>query len=100
MPRNNRPRGSKRNSSEDEPQDLDHVRYGVKKTVVKNGVEFTVQTHTGRTAEEGKKWICPHCNLTFGAGVSHIVAWESEGSTDKRRHFHTNCWEKFQGRLF
>ncbi|MBU6144287.1 MAG: hypothetical protein KGQ56_02320 [Acidobacteria bacterium] len=99
MPRNNRPKKAKR-SSEDEPSDLEHVRSGIARTEIKNGIEFTVQTTSGRTAEQTKRWICPFCNQSFGPGISHIVAWETDGGTDKRRHFHTNCWAKFQGRLF
>lgn len=98
MPRNNRPKNSKR-SEDDEAMDLERVRSGIARTEIKNGIEFTVQTTAGRNAEETKRWICPFCNVSFGPGVSHVVAWESATGTHQRRHFHNECWKKFQGRL-
>lgn len=100
MPRNNKPRGYQRDDGDDEPMDIARLRDGIKKTVFKNGVEFFVQTASGKNAEETKRWICPYCNLSFGPGVSHVVAWESDLGPEKRRHFHNVCWQKFQGRLF
>ena len=98
MPRSNRPKNSKRNNEEDS-LDLERVRSGIARTEIKNGIEFTVQTTTGRAAEEGKSWKCPYCQISFGPGIAHIVAWETAGGTNDRRHFHTACWTKFQGRL-
>jgi len=101
MPRNNRPKGFRKgDDDDDEPMDIARLRDGIKKTVYKNGVEFSVQTTSGKTAEETKRWICPFCSLSFGPGISHIVAWESAEGPSKRRHFHNVCWQKFQGRLF
>jgi len=100
MGRNNKPKGFKRATDEDEPIDVIRLRDGIKKTVIKNGIEFSVQTTSGKTAEESKQWICPFCSISFGPGVSHLVAWESAYGPEKRRHFHIACWQKFQGRLF
>jgi hypothetical protein len=100
MGRNNKPKGLKRDDDDDEPMDVIRLREGIKKSVIKNGIEFYVQTTSGNNAEESKKWICPFCSLTFGVGISHVVAWESAYGPEKRRHFHTACWTKFQGRLF
>jgi len=98
--RNNKPKGFKRDDDDDEPMDVIRLREGIKKSVIKNGIEFYVQTTSGNNAEESKKWICPFCSLTFGVGISHVVAWESAYGPEKIRHFHNACWTKFQGRLF
>ncbi|MFZ4117585.1 MAG: hypothetical protein ACOYKO_03775 [Rhodoluna sp.] len=100
MGRNNKPKGFQRNNDDEEPVDIVRLRDGIKTTVIKNGVEFSVQTTSGNNAEESKKWTCPFCSLSFGTGISHIVAWESAYGPEKRRHFHDACWKKFQGRLF
>jgi hypothetical protein len=98
--RNNKPKGFQRNKDDEEPVDIVRLRDGIKTTVIKNGVEFYVQTTSGNNAEESKKWTCPFCSLSFGTGLSHIVAWERAYGPEKRRHFHDACWKKFQGRLF
>jgi hypothetical protein len=98
MPRSNRPKRSK-GANDHEELDMDRVRSGVKRTEVKRGVPYTVQTSTGRNAESAKSWICPHCSLEITVGVSHIVAWDEVRGVDTRRHFHTTCWAKFQGTL-
>ena len=100
MGRNNKPKGFQRNNDDEEPVDIVRLRDGIKTTVIKNGVEFSVQTTSGNNAEESKKWTCPFCSLSFGTGLSHVVAWESAYGPEKRRHFHDACWKKFQGRLF
>jgi hypothetical protein len=78
---------------------MDRVRSGTKRTELKRGIPYTVQTSTGRNAESDKSWVCPHCNLDITVGISHIVAWDEVRGVDTRRHFHTNCWAKFQGTL-
>lgn len=100
MGRNNKPKGFKKSEQDDEPMDIIRLRDGIKRTEFKNGTEFYVQTTSGNNAEESKKWICPFCSLTFGTGIAHVVAWESAYGPEKRRHFHNQCWKKFQGRLF
>ena len=100
MPRSNRPKRSK-NSKREEPVeiDLDRALRGMKRTEVKNGVEYTVQTSSGANAEDGKTWICPHCHVTIQKGVTHIVAWDAHRDVSTRRHFHNACWKSFQGPL-
>ena len=100
MPRNNRPKGYKNSGDDDEPMDIRRLRDGIAKTVMKNGIEFTVQTTSGRNADGDKRWICPGCNLNFGPGISHVVVWETDLGPQNRRHFHNVCWQKFQGRLY
>lgn len=80
--------------------DIARLRDGIKKTVIKNGIEFQVQTTSGKTADGNKTWLCPGCNLNFGPGISHVVVWEASMGVSQRRHFHNVCWQKFQGRLF
>ncbi len=43
-------------------------------TVVKRGVEFTVQQTNGANAEEGKSWLCPVCVIAIEPGLNHTVA--------------------------
>jgi hypothetical protein len=99
MGRNNKPKGFSRNDDDDEPMDIARLRDGIKKTVIKNGVEFSVQTTSGKKADGDKTWTCPGCHLVFGTGISHVVVWESALGVQNRRHFHNMCWQKFQGRL-
>jgi hypothetical protein len=82
-----------------QPLDLDRVRIGVKRIETKRGVEYSVQTTTGRNAEEDKSWVCPHCNLAISKGQNHTVAWDSVRGVETRRHFHNSCWKAFQGPL-
>lgn len=98
MPRNNRPRGFKK---QQEPEDLNLslARMGVRRNEIKRGVEYTTQTSVGANADEDKSWVCPHCHLQITKGVSHIVAWDAVRGVDTRRHFHNACWKSFQGPL-
>ena len=82
-------------SDDDEPMDVRRLRDGIAKTVMKNGIEFTVQTTSGRNADGDKRWICPGCNLNFGPGISHVVVWETDLGPQNRRHF-----TMFVGRSF
>ena len=97
MPRSNRPRRSKKEESHE--LNLDAVRIGIKKTVIKNGVEYIVQTTAGARADDDKVWVCPHCNLNITKGTAHTVAWDAYRDISTRRHFHNNCWNSFQGPL-
>lgn len=99
MPRSNRPKRSK-NNTEPEELALDRVRSGIKRTENKNGLSFVVQASTGRNAEGDKSWVCPFCNHSISVGLSHLVVWDEERGLDTRRHFHSGCWPKFQGKLF
>lgn len=97
MPRSNRPRGSKK--IETEAFETTNARMGLRREELKRGVSYTVQTSVGANAEDGKSWICPHCNLAINKGLSHLVAWDSVRGVDTRRHFHSACWNSFQGSL-
>ena len=85
--------------AEFQPLDLDRVRVGVKRTEIKRGVEYSVQTTSGQNAEQDKSWVCPHCNLAISKGQNHTVAWDSIRGVETRRHFHNSCWKAFQGPL-
>lgn len=98
MPRSNRPKRSKQRRDEEEVN-LDAARFGFKKTEVKRGVTYTVQSTPGRHEDSNKSWVCPHCHITIRVGTSHIVAWDEVRGVESRRHFHTGCWTKFQGPL-
>jgi len=97
MPRSNRPKRSRAKHEEIEEVSRS-VLYGAKRTELKRGVEYTVQTHSGAATEDDKSWTCPFCHLLINRGTPHMVAWDERGS-GVRRHFHTACWSKFQGRL-
>ena len=68
MPRSNRPKRSKQGKAE-EPDINRGVLYGVRRTEIKRGVEYTVQTHSGSSTEESKTWVCPYCSLRIGQGT-------------------------------
>ena len=100
MPRSNRPKKSKNSKREEHTEiDLDRALRGMKRTEIKNGVEYTVQSSTGANADEGKTWVCPHCHISIQKGVAHLVAWDAHRDIATRRHFHTACWKSFQGPL-
>jgi hypothetical protein len=97
MARGNRKRGAKK--PEHPELNLDVLRLGIRRTEVKRGVEYTVQSTSGRTEDGEKQWICPHCNLTIQQAVAHTVAWDAHRGLDTRRHFHNACWQAWQGSL-
>lgn len=99
MPRSNRPKRSRKDNVESTELNLDVVRIGIKRTVLKNGVEYITQTTAGTKADDGKTWVCPHCNLNITKGTAHTVAWDAHRDITTRRHFHNNCWNSFQGPL-
>lgn len=99
MGRPNRPKRGQPQRVEPEELNLSLVRMGVRKTEIKRGVEYTVQTSVGANAEEDKTWVCPNCHLDISKGLSHVVAWDSVRGVDTRRHFHTACWKSYQGVL-
>ena len=98
MPRSNRPRRSKGNR-EEEPLDLTGARLGFKRTEVKRGVVYSVQSTPGTNEDSTKTWTCPHCFIEIRVGTAHVVAWDETRGVETRRHFHTGCWAKFQGPL-
>lgn len=99
MPRSNRPKNGKGRREEPAALNLDVALRGVKHTLVKRGVEYTVQTSSGANAEDDKQWICPHCNMVIVKGVVHIVAFDTHRGVGTRRHFHNACWASWQGSL-
>ncbi len=51
--------------------------------------------------QRDKTYVCPACGQDIPAMSNHVVAWAAGGlfgpevAADERRHWHTNCWEKF-----
>ena len=99
MPRSNRPRGAKRQSEEPAELNLDVLRTGIKRTEIRRGVEYQVQSTIGANADQDKLWICPHCHGEITKGIAHTVAWDAVRGVGTRRHFHNACWKSFQGPL-
>lgn len=99
MGRSNRPKNAKKRSEEPAELDLAATRMGIRRSEIKRGVSYITQVSIGAFADEGKVWICPHCNLQISKGVSHTVAWDEIRGIETRRHFHTSCWKSFQGQL-
>lgn len=99
MPRSNRPKRRGQKNEEPEDLNLDVLRLGIKRTEIKRGVEYIVQTTAGHRAEDDKVWTCPHCNKLITKGTAHTVAWDAHRDVATRRHFHNACWKSFQGSL-
>jgi len=97
--RSNRPSRGKRQNQEPEELNLDLIRMGMKRTEVKNGVPCFVQPTNGRSEDRSKSWICPNCTVPIKWGTSHLVAWPADLSVETRRHFHTRCWDMYNGYL-
>lgn len=93
----------KRRRGAPEPQyrelDFSMLKMSLPHTVVKRGVEFTVQQTSGSNAEEGKSWVCPVCVISIEPGVMHTVAWDTHRGVQTRRHFHNHCFKIFDGLL-
>ena len=99
VPRSNRPSRGKAKPEPIEDLDFSTVRLGLRRSETKRGVDYITQTSIGANADDGKTWVCPHCNLQISKGLSHIVAWDEIRGVETRRHFHTACWKSFQGSL-
>ena len=99
MPRSNRPKRSKAKNHDEDQLDLNAARFNFKRTEVKRGVLYQVQSTPGNHDDPNKSWTCPHCFIAIRIGTSHIVAWDESRGVEGRRHFHTGCWSKFQGPL-
>ncbi|AOY55869.1 hypothetical protein A4Z71_02445 [Candidatus Rhodoluna planktonica] len=97
MPRSNRPRNAKK--AEPVELNLALIKTGFRKTEIKRGTEYTVQSTTGLNSEDDKSWVCPHCQIQIAKGTAHLVAWDTIRGVETRRHFHSNCWKAFQGVL-
>lgn len=97
MGRNNRKKGAQR--SEHPELNMDALNRGIRRQVIKRGVEFTTQSVSGKSEDPTKEWKCPHCHTQIRQGVAHIVAWDTHRGPDERRHFHNACWAAWQGGL-
>lgn len=101
MPRNNRTARGKGKPKPIEPEvdlKLELVRSSLRREVTRRGVDYVVQNVSGK-AEGEKTWVCPHCNVEIKAGTPHVVAWDAVRGPETRRHFHTACFNSFQGPL-
>jgi Ribonuclease G/E len=101
VPRNNRTaRGGRKVKPAEVEEDLklDQVRSSLRRTVTRRGVDYVVQNVSG-SSDVVKTWICPHCNVDIKTGTAHVVAWDAIRGVDTRRHFHTQCFNSFQGPL-
>lgn len=78
---------------------MEALSRGIRRTEFKRGVEYTVQSTSGKSEDADKVWICPHCNQTIQRGIAHVVAWDAHRGLDTRRHFHSACWKAWQGTL-
>jgi len=98
MGRSNRPRRAPKREQPEETSQK-QVLFGAKRLEMKRGVEYTVQTHSGASDDPAKTWTCPGCHILIQRGTPHVVAWSEDRGSDGRRHFHSVCWQKFQGTL-
>ncbi|MET0724897.1 MAG: hypothetical protein ABWY36_01005 [Leifsonia sp.] len=97
MPRSNRPpRGRGGARPDDEPDGLDRLMAGWKRTESKRDGQWYVQPVTG--AQAVKSYVCPGCRLAIEPGHAHVVAWRAdallgdEAALADRRHWHSHCW--------
>lgn len=60
-------------------------------TVEVDGQEWAARPVTG--AASTKAYRCPGCDHEIALGVPHVVAWPT-GQTERRRHWHTPCWQR------
>jgi len=95
MPRSNRPRGRRIETSEEE-SDLSHVLAGRRTTESKRDGLWNVQPLAASSAT--KHYICPSCGGDIAPGVAHTVTWRADGLMGEaddlaaRRHWHLHCW--------
>jgi len=85
--------GRRNNRKPDEVPELrDPSAYGVRKTEVWDGEEWTVQSITGSSST--KTYRCPGCDHEIRPATPHVVAWPSDepSGVENRRHWHTPCW--------
>ncbi len=96
MPRSNRPRGRSAGRREEEPDGLDYLLAGWRRTETRRGVEWNVQPVTAVQAQ--KSYVCPGCGRDIPPGTAHLVAWRADGvlgdaaDLAARRHWHESCW--------
>ena len=95
MPRSNRPRGRRIETSEEE-LDLVHALVGRRTTEAKRDGLWNVQPLAASSAT--KHYTCPSCGGDIAPGVAHTVAWRADGLMGEaddlaaRRHWHLHCW--------
>lgn len=96
MPRSNRPRGRHGDRRDEEPDGLERLLAGWRRTEVRRGIEWNVQPVSGSQAQ--KSYVCPGCGRDIPPGVAHLVAWRADGvlgdaaDLAARRHWHESCW--------
>ena len=96
MPRSNRPRSRSGGHREEEPDGLERLLSGWRRTEVRRGVEWNVQPVSAAQAQ--KSYRCPGCGRDIAPGIAHLVAWRADGvlgdaaDLAARRHWHESCW--------
>lgn len=96
MPRSNRPRGRNGGRREEEPDGLDRLLAGWRRTETRRGSEWNVQPVSAAQAQ--KTYVCPGCGRDILPGTAHLVAWRADGvlgdeaDLAARRHWHESCW--------
>lgn len=96
MPRSNRPRGRAGGRPEEEPDGLDRLLAGWRRTETRRGGEWNVQPVSAVQAQ--KTYVCPGCGRDIVPGTAHVVAWRADGvlgdtaDLAARRHWHESCW--------
>ena len=97
MPRSNRPRGRAAARRDEEPDGLERLMAGWRRTEVRRGVTWNVQPVSAVQAQ--KSYVCPGCGREIEPGVAHLVAWRADGvlgdaaDLAARRHWHLACWK-------
>jgi ABC-type branched-subunit amino acid transport system substrate-binding protein len=102
VPRNNRNTRKAEHLLQEETEAdlrLEIARSSLRRTVTKRGVDYVVQTNSGASTEPNKTWVCPNCNVLISVGTAHVVAWDAVRGVETRRHFHSQCFNAFQGEL-
>lgn len=95
MPRSNRPRGRRRDDSDE--RDLTSGLFGGRRTESRRDGEWNVQSIAAASAV--KAYTCPGCGLQIAPGLGHVVAWRADGLMGEaddvaaRRHWHSHCWK-------
>ncbi|WP_374010818.1 hypothetical protein [Leifsonia sp. LS-T14] len=96
MPRSNRPRSRPGGARDDEPDSLDRLLAGWRRTENRRGVSWNVQPVSAVQAQ--KTYVCPGCGRDIAPGTSHVVTWRADGvlgdtaDLEARRHWHESCW--------
>lgn len=79
-----------------EPENLDHLLAGGRRSELKLGSEWTVQHITATRAV--KEYVCPGCVHPVLPNTAHVVVWRNDHlfgddhAVGERRHWHEHCW--------